>query len=325
MIRGLVIGKFYPPHRGHHYLIDTALAACDEVEVLVCDSPTYRIPAEKRASWLSAIHPHARVRIIPDIGKDDDSKAWAAHTLAFLGYAPDIVFTSEDYGTAYAAAMGCEHRLVDRVRAYVPVSGTKVRSDVLAHWQFLDPLVRQLYCRRICVLGAESTGTTTLAKALARHYQTYWVPEYGRYHTEAMLTAGTEIDWNSQDFDFIAAQQQAWEDALAGKSSGLLICDTNAFATRVWRRRYLGSYGETLEWSRHKAYDLYIVTYPDIPFEQDGTRDGSDRVRHEMHRWFTEELEKAGQPYLVVRGAHSVRLKQATKKIDALLGEKVCI
>ena len=44
-MRGIVIGKFYPPHRGHHHLIDTALAASDEVDVLVVDNPAYHIPA----------------------------------------------------------------------------------------------------------------------------------------------------------------------------------------------------------------------------------------------------------------------------------------
>ena len=38
-MRGVVIGKFYPPHKGHNYLIDTALKNSDEVDVLVVDNP----------------------------------------------------------------------------------------------------------------------------------------------------------------------------------------------------------------------------------------------------------------------------------------------
>lgn len=325
MKRGLVIGKFYPPHRGHSYLINTALSESDEVVVLVCDTPEYRISAKARAEWLRRVHPNAQVIIIPDIGKDDDSKAWAKHTIKFLGYVPDIVFSSEDYGETYAAAMGCEHRMVDRIRKTVPISGTQVRSNVHDNWQFLDPVVRATFCKRICVLGAESTGTTTLARAIAKHYQTFWVPEYGRMYSEAMLSADPDIAWEDSDFTIIAREQQRLEDLLAGKSSGLLICDTNAFATRIWRRRYLGSYGGNLDEYINKPYSLYIVTSPDIPFEQDGTRDGNEHIRQEMHNWFIEELEKAGLPFVIARGQHSKRLKKATELIDQILLKKVTI
>ena len=52
MTRGIVIGKFYPPHKGHRYLIDYALAHVDSLTVLVCDSPEYAISAETRKKWL---------------------------------------------------------------------------------------------------------------------------------------------------------------------------------------------------------------------------------------------------------------------------------
>ncbi len=67
LTRGLVIGKFYPPHKGHSYLIETALEHADKVDVLVCDHPTYRIPAKKRAAWLNILHPAAHIKIINDI------------------------------------------------------------------------------------------------------------------------------------------------------------------------------------------------------------------------------------------------------------------
>lgn len=73
--RSVAIGKFYPPHVGHHHLIDTALRNSDHVDVLVVDNPGEKIPAEHRRDWLAAVHPDANLRVIPDIGKDDDSIA----------------------------------------------------------------------------------------------------------------------------------------------------------------------------------------------------------------------------------------------------------
>ena len=71
--KGLVIGKFYPPHRGHKYLIDTALAACEEVTVIVCYKKTETVPGELRASWIKKIHPTAHVILIDDSSELDEN------------------------------------------------------------------------------------------------------------------------------------------------------------------------------------------------------------------------------------------------------------
>ena len=223
MTRGLVIGKFYPPHSGHKYLIDTAQAGCDALDVLICDNPKYHIPAGTRKQWLQAIHPNANIQIIPDIGDDDNSQAWAEYTLEFLGYTPDIVFSSEDYGEPWATYMNTAHQMVDRQREHVPVSATKVRADMLKHWQYVEDPVRKDLAIRVAVVGAESTGTTTLSMALAKHYKAPWVPEFGRLYTEALDTM--PFTWTDSDFEYIARTQQRFEKELAAKSDGLLICE----------------------------------------------------------------------------------------------------
>ena len=42
-------------------------------------------------------------------------------------------------------------------------------------------------CLRIVLFGPESTGKTTLAKQLAAHFNTEWVPEYMREYIEKNL------------------------------------------------------------------------------------------------------------------------------------------
>src|SRR5438874_1668554 len=151
--RGLVIGKFYPPHRGHKYLIDTAAARVDRLTVILCGKEGQTIPPELRAAWLREIHPGVEVMVIEDTLPEDDSRAWAEHTLSWLGYRPDVVFTSEDYGDRYARFLGCRHVSVDRARRAVPCSGTAVRADPLGCWEFLEPPVRAYFAKRVCVLG----------------------------------------------------------------------------------------------------------------------------------------------------------------------------
>ncbi len=328
MNKGLVVGKFCPPHRGHEYLISEAMRQSDSVDVLVCDNPEYAIDAQVRAGWLRALFPEANVLVIPDLEDDENSEGWAKHTMDFLGYAPDTVFTSEDYGQAYAKYMHAQHVEVDKERHHVPICATDIRADVLGNWQYLSPIVRAHFARRFCVIGAESTGTTTLSKALAEHYHTFWVPEYGRYYTDAKLTAGESVDWSSDEFTFIAQEQQHFEDQLAGQSPGMLICDTNAFATKIWHERYMGEHVSNkalAELAGACMVDAYIVTAPDIPFEQDGTRDGNAIIRGKMHERFINEIAESHIPFTTASGSLSSRLKTATNIIDTLMQQKVVI
>src|SRR5213078_660646 len=63
---GVVIGKFYPPLRGHKLLIDEAISQCEQAVVIVCGKPSDGIPGELRGKWLRDIHPQARVMVIDD-------------------------------------------------------------------------------------------------------------------------------------------------------------------------------------------------------------------------------------------------------------------
>ena len=323
-MKGLVIGKFYPPHRGHKLLIDTALKAVDHLDVLVCVRAGQTISGDLRRRWLEEIHPSAHVRQVDDFGDDDNSKAWAEFTQAILGYAPDVVFTSESYGEAYARYLGCRHVLVDRDRREVPISATMIRSNPLQYWDFLEPCVRAHFAHRICIVGAESTGTTTLAQDLAAHYQTVWVPEYGRKYCEDLSAAGVDLwnyRWKTEEFLHIAKAQCELEEKLAREANRILICDTDALATGIWHERYLKSRCkqiENLAASRH--YRLYILTDCDIPFVQDGLRDG-EGIREWMTHRFEERLAECRLPWTKVSGTRHQRLESAVRSISRLLSD----
>lgn len=307
---GVVIGKFLPPHRGHHHLIDTALSRCTSVVVFVCEKPSDPIPGQHRQAWLSEMHPTADVRVIDDRYDENDSRIWADNTIRWLGRAPDAVFTSEFYGDVYASHMGCRHVMVDHARHKIPCSGTAVRADPFSQWEHLSPPVRGWYAKRIVVLGAESTGTTTLAQALAEQLGTAWVPEYGREYSWEKQKRGDEV-WRSEEFLEIA-QEQTRRECLAARDACLyLICDTNAFATTLWHRRYMGHISQPLdEFAKTCKVDLYILTGDEIPFVQDGLRDG-ESIRHEMHTWFETALRQQGVPWITVRGSLNERIETA--------------
>lgn len=315
----VVIGKFYPPHRGHKFLIDTATSQAEQVTVIVCHKEEHSIPGFLRGSWIEKIHPGVRVLVIDDVYGDDDSELWARLTIAWLGHVPEAVFTSEDYGDRYAACMGAKHVLVDKARDAVPCSGTLVRANPFACWDYLEAPVRAWFVKRVCVLGAESTGSTTLSKDLAEALKTCWVPEFGREYSELKLLRG-ETEWTEAEFVEIAREQCRREDEALRLSNKVLICDTNAFATCLWHRRYMGSDSlaiESIAAERH--YDLYLLTGDEIPFVQDGLRDG-EHIRHQMQEWFEEALTKQPVPWMLVEGTPQERLAKAFARIRQILG-----
>jgi HTH-type transcriptional regulator, transcriptional repressor of NAD biosynthesis genes len=319
---GLVIGKFLPPHKGHKHLIDTGRSQVDRLTVMICDRPEYGMDGEMRARWLREIHPNCEVVLIRDEIDDDDSRLWAENTKRVLGKSPDVVFTSEDYGDPYAKYLGCDHVLVDRGRVAVPCSGTMIRENSLENLDYLEPCVRAFFVKRVCVLGAESTGTTTMAEALAAHYETTWVPEYGREYWIEKMNRGGLDHWDESEFIHIASEQARREDLAARTANKIVICDTDAFTTSVWFERYIQRRSPLVEAvSEDRRYDLTFLTDINIPFEQDGFRDG-EHIRHWMHDHFIERLNEVQRPFVLLAGRHEQRLAESVSKVDQILQRK---
>ena len=177
---------------------------------------------------------------------------------------------------------------------------------------------------RVALVGAESTGKTTLSIELAKHYNTVWVAEYGRENWEEKLAAqslkGGDIpEWTDEDFIHIAEEQQRRENEAARHANSVLICDTNAFATATWYERYAGKRHPVVDAIGNRdLVDLYLIPTPEVPFVQDGVRDG-EKIRGWMHDRFVELIGKSGVPYQLITGPWEGRAEQAIAAIDALL------
>lgn len=176
-------------------------------------------------------------------------------------------------------------------------------------------------CIKVVLFGPESTGKTTLSKALARHYNSVWVPEYAR--------AYLQDKWNnerktceSNDLLPIAKGQMILENELAKKTNSVLICDTDLLETKVYSETYYSGICDPLleKYALKNTYNLYFLTYIDTPWEADDLRDKPEE-REAMFNAFEAALIKYNKPYVLLKGDKKTRLEIATKYIDLLLAK----
>ena len=351
----LVIGKFYPPHLGHEYLIRSAALHSSAVTVAVLGSSVESLSIAQRVQWLqSAFSDSAHVRVVGTL--DDvpvnygDEGIWQAHVdimrdavaqadRAFTPLPPvDAVFTSERYGDRLASYFQCRHVCLDQSRNLYPTSGSAVRASVPNQWHMLSPAVQAGLTLRLVVLGAESTGTTTLSQDLTGALRvrsgvwakTQWVAEYGREYSANLLalakvaTPGASIyhiAWQSSDFTHVAQEQCRRENSAAAHGGPVLVCDTDAWATRLWHERYMGKPSAAVDAvaAGMPARALYILTGEcDVPFEDDGLRDG-EHLRRWMGQRFREELNLQDVPWIEVQGTPVARCQAALNTLDCLI------
>jgi len=170
---------------------------------------------------------------------------------------------------------------------------------------------------RVAILGAESSGKSTLAAALAERLGTVWVPEYLREFVETrgrVPVAGDQF--------FIASTQVAREGEAGASAQGVLICDTTPLMTVLYSRHYFG--GEdaplaALAASTH--YDLTLVTAPDTPWVADGLQRESEAVRQLIYRQLLDELVARRIPHHILHGTLEQRLAQTMPLLAPLLAD----
>jgi len=348
--RGLVVGKFSPPHRGHQLLLEAAARQVAELLVLVYARPDDpRHPAPVRAGWLRELYRadeltaglrigRTPVRFValtaadsipPDAAPDDTQREFVRQWLQACGYQPDVVFSSEAYGPGFARHLGAAHVAVDEARAQLPLRGRELRQalgaadlgQVLPAAAGLHPFVAAQYgavapapVPRLVLLGAESSGKSTLAQALADALGTAWVPEYGRTLHEQK---NAHLDY--EDLLYIGRRQLEEEDAATPQAQHWLVCDTNGATTAIYAYYYYGRCEPALQALAAACRLRYARTFvcaPTVPFQQDGWR-GPEMLRQFQHGAILLQLDLLGIAYTLLDGSVAERVAQ----VRAALGE----
>lgn len=164
------------------------------------------------------------------------------------------------------------------------------------------------------IVGPESTGKTTLAKGLAEHFNTLWVPEYARE-----FLSDLDRPYEKKDLVAIAKGQLESERQYRKKAKDVLFLDTDLFVIKIWSEF---KYGECDPWilqqlGMNKA-SVYLLTHFDMPYEPDPLRENPSQ-RPELFDLYEKALKEAGVLYAVIQGNKHKRMDTAIQKINSII------
>ncbi len=295
MKRGFILGKFMPLHRGHLLAFDVACSLVDELTILVCSRDCEPINGKLRLEWVrQSVKSSTRVlHLDRDIPQEpsENTNFWSIWRDTINEFHPepiDVVFGSDEYIVELANVVSARPFLVDLDRQIVPVSASRIRENPIQHWNHIPAAVRPYYQQRICLLGPESSGKSTLTSLLAQTFGSRYISEYGRTY-DAVFRRGT--GWTDSDFTELARGHAAISHETCKIAGPVVFEDTDLLQTLVWARYLLGHTPEQLhtclpDWT---PADSYLLLAPDTPWVDDGTRYSKDS---NTRQWFFNELLK---------------------------------
>lgn len=167
---------------------------------------------------------------------------------------------------------------------------------------------------RICVIGPECTGKTTLSSALSSHFREPWVPEFARQYLNGLGRA-----YQQPDLLTIAAGQVQSEEELKSQANRILFCDTNLLVVKVWSEHKYG-HCDPLIMKMHasRVYDHYLLTATDIPWVEDPQRE-HPQLREHFSELYRTLIASTGVGYSFISGSPEERIHLAVKAVEKIL------
>jgi NadR type nicotinamide-nucleotide adenylyltransferase len=180
------------------------------------------------------------------------------------------------------------------------------------------------YIKKIVVIGPESTGKSSLCKALADHYKTIWVKEFAREYLEKN---GASYTFENL-YDIAGGQIREEEEGVrkittTSKPDNVspLFIDTDLHVIKIWSEFVFNKCDNRLltEITKRK-YDLYLLCDVDLPWVKDYLREYPDvSVRQKLFLYYKEEMAAQKIPWKVIRGNYEERIADAIKFTNDLL------
>jgi nicotinamide riboside kinase len=181
-------------------------------------------------------------------------------------------------------------------------------------------------CLRIAIVGAESTGKSSLALALASALQAWpdlpaaqaWrvacVPEVLR----GWCDRNGRTPLAHEQAAILRAQHMLIEEAAA--SHDIVVCDTTALMTAVYSRFVFNDGSLDARAIELQArMDLTLLMALDLPWVADGLQRDGPQVQEPVDALLRSLLQQARLPFEVIEGQGPARLANALAAVAPLL------
>ena len=170
----------------------------------------------------------------------------------------------------------------------------------------------------ICIIGAESTGKTTLAQALADRFDCPWVPEYLRAFCQLHGRAPSQHEQlmilETQVVDEMSAKVSARE-----RNRPYVFCDTAPLLTAIYSDFVLADQSLYAKARKlHSRYSLTLLLEPDIAWVADGMQRDGAHVREPITNLIERELAAVNAPVVRIRGQGDARIQAATQAMRSI-------
>ena len=171
-------------------------------------------------------------------------------------------------------------------------------------------ILRRGHCSvmiKIVITGPESTGKSTLAASLAKHYNVAWVKEYAREYLEKL-----NRPYELNDVLEMAKIQFEKEQEAEKIRSKHLFLDTDLTVFKVWLKE---KYNKEIDWIekeiKQSSDKIFFICDIDIPWQADPLREHPNM--EDRQRLFDEYILIMQQNkfnYYIINGTEEVRLKK---------------
>lgn len=305
---GLVLGKFMPPHKGHEYLFRFAKQYCDNLTIMVDCLKEQTISPELRKSWIeeliTGVNVVALKKFMPQSPTEIENfwEIWKEEIYSTSGK-PDVLIAAMDYGWELAKVLDCKFIPLDIARQSIPISATEIRENPFKNWDFIVESARGHFMKKVCFIGPESTGKSTIANKLANEFKTVYIPEYA----EAIIK--NQGDFFESNVKEVAFAQIRTEKALERMVNKIMFCDSDIITTMVWAEHLFGKFDiELYEIAQSQKYDMTFLFYPDTPWVEDEHRKVSNKsseneFRFKMFSEMEKKLVAYKRPYKIIKGS----------------------
>lgn len=333
---GMYGGCFEPLTNGHVACILTAASMCEELSVIICHSrEREKIDPVIKYRWIHNVTRHignVKIFMVEDTYADKETYNWETgrdDIIRAVGHDFDAVFCGVDHkeeGIYERLYPNSEIVYFDFSRKHV--SSTAIREDPYGNWDMIPDIVKPYYIKKVCLMGGESAGKSTLAKNLSILFNTNLVEEEGRYVCE---DAGSEDTMIMEDFANIMLKHK-WNELQAVKEANkILFVDTEVLTTKWFFNFLRGNDSEKDKYDRVadsidslNTYDLILFLEPDeVPFIQDGTR--NEKIEADRKRYSEQIkrlLDKSGKQYVTLSGSYTDRMMKAISLCNELIERK---